>query len=61
MTLWVEWFRCVRMLRPACARKSTFLWMSLALAGFSIRSDLAGVTTFVRALSPAPAHRDGQS
>ena len=50
MTLWVEWFRCVRLLRPACARKSTFLWMSLALAGFSIRSELAGVTSFVRAL-----------
>ena len=55
MTLWVEWFRCVRLLRPACARKSTFLWMSLALAGFSIRSELAGVTSFVRALWLDPA------
>ena len=50
MTLWVEWFRCVRLLRPACGRKTTFLWMSLALAGLSIRSELAGVTSFVRAL-----------
>lgn len=59
MTLWLEWFRCVHMLRPACARKSTFLWMSLALAGFCARSELAGVTSFVRALwlDPATYHR----
>lgn len=50
MALWVEWFRCVSLLRPACARRATFLWMSLALAGLSIRSELAGVTSFVRAL-----------
>src|SRR5439155_19989877 len=50
MALWVEWFRCVSLLRPACARRATFLWMSLALAGLSVRSELAGVTSFVRAL-----------
>ena len=55
MTLWVEWFRCVRLLRPACTRQATFLWMSLALAGFSTRSELAGVTSFVRALWLDPA------
>lgn len=55
MTLWVEWFRCVRLLRPACARKATFWWMSLALAGLSIRSEAAGVTSFVRALRLDPA------
>lgn len=50
MALWVEWFRCVSLLRPACTRQATFLWMSLALAGLSIRSELQGVTSFVRAL-----------
>lgn len=55
MTLWLEWFRCVRLLRPCCARRATFLWMSLALAGLCIRSDLAGVTSFVRALWLDPA------
>lgn len=55
MTLWLEWFRCVRLLRPACSRNATFLWMSLALAGLSIRSELAGVTSFVRALWLKPA------
>ncbi len=49
MSLWREWFRCVRILRPACTRARTFVWMSLALVGLSTRSDLAGVTSFVRA------------
>lgn len=50
MQLWVEWFRCVQALRPACARSRTFVWMSVVLAGFSIRTELAGVSSFVRAL-----------
>jgi len=49
MTLWIEWFRCIRFLRPACARQRTFLWIILAVQGMSIRSDLAGVTSFIRA------------
>src|SRR2546428_12936969 len=50
MPLWWEWFRCVQALRPACARHRTFVWMSLVLAGLSIRADLAGGSSFVRAL-----------
>ena len=49
MVLWIEWFRCLLELRPACTRAATFMWMSLALVGLSVRSDLAGVTSFVRA------------
>ncbi len=49
MTLWIRWFRCVLELGPACARKLTFLWMTLVLVGFSIRQDLLGLTSFVRA------------
>lgn len=48
MALWIEWFRCVRELRHACSRRRTFLWMSLVLVGFSIRTELLGVTSFVR-------------
>ena len=48
MKLWTEWFCCVSELRPACARKATFLWMCLALVGLSARSDRAGVTSFIR-------------
>ncbi len=59
MMLWVEWFRCVRLLRLACGRDRTFMWMTLALAGMSIRPDQAGVTSFVRALwlKPETYHR----
>jgi phosphate starvation-inducible membrane PsiE len=49
MELWISWFEGVLALRQACARKRTFLWMTLALVGFSIRDDLLGVTSFVRA------------
>ena len=50
MGLWRAWFRCVQGLRPACARRSTFFWMTLVLAGLSIRADGAGVSSFVRVL-----------
>src|SRR6266540_807564 len=48
MLLWFEWYRCVRELRQACSRNRTFLWMCLVLVGFSIRTELFGVTSFVR-------------
>ena len=50
MRLWQEWMRCVQTLRPACGRQRTFIWMCVLLAGLSIRSDLAGVSSIVRAL-----------
>lgn len=49
MALWLEWVGCVWALRAACARETTFFWMALCLIGMSIRTDLAGVTSFVRA------------
>ena len=55
MRLWREWFGAVAYLRPACTRWRTYAWMVLVLAGLSIRSDLAGVTSFVRGLGLAPA------
>ena len=50
MPLWREWLTRVRELRPACARTSTFCWMTVVLVGLCARPDLAGVTSFVRAL-----------
>ena len=50
MRLWMEWWRWVEPLRPACSRKRTFLWMVAVIAAMSVRGDLAGVTSFVRAL-----------
>jgi hypothetical protein len=49
MSLWVRWMGVVWNFRPACSRLTTFLWMVVALAAMSIRDDLGGVTSFVRA------------
>jgi hypothetical protein len=40
----------VEPLRAACPRRRSFLWLLAALAGFSIRTDLLGATSIVRAL-----------
>ena len=50
MQLWCEWWRWCAPLRAACARERTFVWMCVVLAGFCVRGDLWGVTSFVRAL-----------
>ena len=55
MPLWILWFQAVRSLRPACARFRTFAWMVLILAGFCIRQDHLGVTSFVRCFGLAPS------
>jgi len=50
MPLWITWWNLVLSLRPAFARYRCFLWFASTLAAFSVRSDLSGVTSFVRAL-----------
>jgi len=50
MRLWPHWWLWCAPLRAACARKRTFLWMCVVLAGFCVRQDLWGVTSVVRAL-----------
>lgn len=54
MKLWMRWNAWVEELRPACTRQRTFHWMQVALMGFCVRSDRAGVTSFVRALALQP-------
>ena len=56
--LWNHWWNLVCPLRSACARSRTFLWMSLCLAGMTVRKDLLGVTSIVRALGLEPACYD---
>jgi len=56
--LWNDWWNLVCDLRSACARNRTFLWMAFCLAGMTIRKDLAGVTSIVRALGLKPACYD---
>jgi DDE superfamily endonuclease len=50
MALWIPWCKMVRRLRPAFARETTFLWFALCLVGLTIRPDLRGVTSLIRAL-----------
>lgn len=50
MTLWIHWWNVVCQLRPACSRLRNFLWLAACLMGFTIRSDLMGVTSFIRTL-----------
>lgn len=50
MTLWITWWNLVLQLRPAFGRTRTFIWFAAALAATCIRSDLAGVTSLIRAL-----------
>jgi len=58
MLLWNVWWELVLELQSACARTQTFLWMGLCLAGMTVRKDLMGVTSIVRALGLAPACYD---
>ena len=50
MGLWIQWWSMVRQLRPAFTRKTTFLWFALCLVGLTVRPDLRGVTSIIRAL-----------
>jgi len=50
MQLWVHWWQVAWQLRPACSRLRSFLWFATAMAAMSIRTDLWGVTSIVRAL-----------
>jgi len=50
MKLWEQWWTLIQQLRPAFKRTQTFLWFATAVAGTTIRIDLYGVTSIIRAL-----------
>lgn len=54
MLLWSHWWSVVSPLRSACPRRRTFFWLVIVLAALCTRQDLAGVTSFVRALGLHP-------
>lgn len=56
--LWKQWWGLARELRGACARTRTFQWMIVCLAGMTVRIDLLGVTSMVRALGLVPSCYD---
>jgi hypothetical protein len=51
MSLWMLWWNAIWMLRPAFSRLQTFLWFATAVAGLTVRTDMLGVTSIVRALN----------
>jgi len=48
--LWNKWWSLLWQLRPGCSRLRSFLWFATCVAGMTVRSDLLGVTSTVRAL-----------
>jgi len=50
MSLWIAWWDAIWWLRPAFSRLRSFMWFATAVAGLTVRSDLLGVTSIVRAL-----------
>src|SRR5215472_8518655 len=54
MALWMHWWNVIRQLCPAFSRLQTWLWFATAVAGFTVRTELLGVTSIVRALNLRP-------
>ena len=50
MQLWTEWWSWIEPIRECCSRTQSFLWLAVTMAGISTRTDLAGVSSIVRAL-----------
>src|ERR1700756_2605769 len=51
LSLWGIWWNAILVLRPAFSRLRTFMWFVTAVAGLTVRVDLLGVTSIVRALN----------
>ncbi len=50
MSLWMAWWNAIWLLRPAFSRLRSFMWFATAVAGLTVRTELLGVTSIVRAL-----------
>src|ERR1700686_1081024 len=53
-SLWGIWWNAILLLRPAFSRLRTFMWFATAVAGLTVRVELLGVTSIVRALNLRP-------
>ena len=54
MSLWIAWGNAIGLLRPAFSRLRSFMWFATAVAGLTVRTELLGVTSIVRALKLKP-------
>ena len=50
MSLWIPWWDAIWLLRPAFSRLRSFMWFATVVAGLTVRTELLGVTSIVRAL-----------
>src|ERR1700685_479081 len=55
LSLWGSWWKAIALLRSAFSRLGTFMWFATIVAGMTVRSDMLGVTSIVRALNLRPA------
>jgi len=55
LSLWGAWWNAIELLRPAFSRFATFLWFATIVAGMTVRTEMLGVTSIVRALNLRPA------
>ncbi|TCK84294.1 DDE superfamily endonuclease [Paraburkholderia sp. BL9I2N2] len=53
--LWMQWWKAISMLRAAFSRLRSFMWFATVVAGLTVRTELLGVTSIVRALKLRPA------
>jgi hypothetical protein len=58
MKLWTHWLKAALTLRSVCSRMRTFLWFITCIAGMTVRVDLLGVTSILRALGLSHACYD---
>ncbi len=56
MVLWKKTWEILCELRGAFDRQQTFFWFAVVVAGFCTRSDLAGVSSFIRCLGLGEQH-----
>ena len=54
LSLWGSWWNAIQSLRPAFSRLRAFMWFATIVAGMTVRTELLGVTSFVRALNLRP-------
>jgi hypothetical protein len=54
LSLWGIWWNAIQLLRPGFSRLRTFMWFVIAVAGLTVRVELLGVTSIVRALNLRP-------
>ena len=49
-SLWATWWNAMLLLLPAFSHVQAFIWFAVSVAGLTVRSDMLGVSSIVRAL-----------